>query len=151
MDAAVSQHGSVQQNGELRLEEVVGQAKLACLATGRQNEGVASVFLRRVRVANLLLVAEFALPSPVGSRNGYTGISQEVCPWNVRFARENRVPEFAPRPFIAGKDARSLARDFLAMSQEELRRLQGITDEARQAPRLEAQRCGGARQPSTGI
>ncbi len=41
-----------------------------------------------------------------------------MCPWNVRFARENRVPEFAPRAFLAGKDARTLARDPLAMSQE---------------------------------
>ena len=51
--------------------------------------------------------------------NGYT--SQEVCPWNVKFAQSNRVPEFAPREFIAGKDARTLARDVLAMSQEEFR------------------------------
>ena len=46
-------------------------------------------------------------------------ICQEVCPWNVRFARENRVAEFAPRDFIAGKDAPALARDLLVMTQEE--------------------------------
>ena len=47
-------------------------------------------------------------------------ISQDVCPWNVRFARE--LPEgspFAPRHALAGKDGRTLARELLAMSQEE--------------------------------
>ena len=51
--------------------------------------------------------------------NGYS--SQEVCPWNVRFARPNRVPAFVPRAVIAGKDSRTLAHDLLAMSQEEFR------------------------------
>jgi epoxyqueuosine reductase len=48
-------------------------------------------------------------------------ICQEVCPWNVSFARANRVPEFAPRAVLAGKDARTLARDILAMSDEDFR------------------------------
>jgi epoxyqueuosine reductase len=46
-------------------------------------------------------------------------MSQEVCPWNVSFARPNVVPEFAPRPAVAGKDARLLARSLLSMSQED--------------------------------
>ena len=46
-------------------------------------------------------------------------MSQEVCPWNVRFAQELRVPEFAPREVLAGKDARTLARGLLAMTREE--------------------------------
>ena len=46
-------------------------------------------------------------------------ISQDVCPWNVRFAQPNTVPELAPREVLAGKDARTLARELLAMSQEE--------------------------------
>jgi epoxyqueuosine reductase len=46
-------------------------------------------------------------------------ICQDVCPWNVRFARENRVAEFAPRPFIARKDAATLARDLLALTPDE--------------------------------
>jgi epoxyqueuosine reductase len=46
-------------------------------------------------------------------------VCQEVCPWNVSFARELKVPEFAPRAMLAGKDARTLARELLAMTQEE--------------------------------
>jgi epoxyqueuosine reductase len=40
-------------------------------------------------------------------------------PWNVRFAGELREPAFAPREALAGKDARTLARELLAMSQPE--------------------------------
>ena len=46
----------------------------------------------------------------------YRYTSQSVCPWNVRFARE--LPEdspFRPRDALAGKDARTLAREILAM------------------------------------
>jgi epoxyqueuosine reductase len=47
-------------------------------------------------------------------------ICQEVCPWNVRFARA--LPDdspYAAREALAGKDARMLARDVLGMSQPE--------------------------------
>lgn len=37
----------------------------------------------------------------------------------MKFPQALKVPEFAPRQFIAGKDARTLARDILAMTQEE--------------------------------
>jgi epoxyqueuosine reductase len=37
----------------------------------------------------------------------------------VRFARELTEPAFAPRAALAGKDARTLARDLLEMSQVE--------------------------------
>ena len=46
--------------------------------------------------------------------------SQEVCPWNQRFAKT--LPEgspFASREFIRDKDARTLAHDLLQMSQEQ--------------------------------
>jgi epoxyqueuosine reductase len=47
-------------------------------------------------------------------------ICQEVCPWNVRFARHAPYESpFQPRAAIAGKDGRTLARDLLAMTQEE--------------------------------
>ena len=43
-------------------------------------------------------------------------MSQDVCPWNVRFARELQEDSlFQPREALAGKDARTLAREVLAM------------------------------------
>jgi len=47
-------------------------------------------------------------------------ICQDVCPWNVRFART--LPEdspFKPREVLAGKDARQLSRELLTTTQEE--------------------------------
>ncbi len=47
-------------------------------------------------------------------------ICQDVCPWNVRFARE--LPDdspLAPREAVAGKDARMFAREILQMTQPE--------------------------------
>ncbi len=46
-------------------------------------------------------------------------ICQEVCPYTHKFARELSEPSFAARPAIAGKDASTLARELLAMSQPE--------------------------------
>ncbi|MGH7717833.1 MAG: tRNA epoxyqueuosine(34) reductase QueG, partial [Gemmatimonadaceae bacterium] len=42
-------------------------------------------------------------------------ICQDVCPWNVRFSRESSEESFAPRPLLADRDARALAREILAM------------------------------------
>ena len=59
------------------------------------------------------------MPSEI-AKWGCRHISQDVCPWNVRFARElPEVSPFAPRDVLAGKDAHTLARELLAMSQEE--------------------------------
>lgn len=45
--------------------------------------------------------------------------AQSCCPFNINFAQERKEPAFAPREFLAGKDARTLAEDLLATSQEE--------------------------------
>ncbi|NUQ21984.1 MAG: tRNA epoxyqueuosine(34) reductase QueG [Gemmatimonadaceae bacterium] len=50
-------------------------------------------------------------------------ICQEVCPWNEKFSRT--LPDgspFAAREALGGKDARVLARELLAMTQEEFSR-----------------------------
>ena len=49
-------------------------------------------------------------------------VCQSVCPFNVKFAQELKEPAYAPRAGIAGKDARTLARELLAMSQDEFSR-----------------------------
>jgi epoxyqueuosine reductase len=50
----------------------------------------------------------------------YRHSSQEVCPWNVRFARELPADSpFKPREALAGKDARPLARELLQMTRED--------------------------------
>ena len=47
-------------------------------------------------------------------------VCQEVCPWNERFATALAADSpFQPRAAIAGRDARTLARELLAMTQEE--------------------------------
>lgn len=47
--------------------------------------------------------------------------SQEVCPFNRKFARDLKESAFAPRPVIAGKDAKALATEILAMSEDAFR------------------------------
>jgi epoxyqueuosine reductase len=48
-------------------------------------------------------------------------ICQEVCPWNQKFALPLREDAFRPRAALAGKDAATLAREILAMDDEEFR------------------------------
>ena len=46
-------------------------------------------------------------------------VCQDVCPWNAKFARELGEPRFRARQALAGRDARTLAREVLAMSPDE--------------------------------
>jgi epoxyqueuosine reductase len=48
-------------------------------------------------------------------------ICQDVCPYNVKFARELREPAFSARAAIRDKDPETFARDLLAMGDEEFR------------------------------
>ena len=59
---------------------------------------------------------------PVSSRitkRVYRQTSQDVCPWNVRFAQalQDDSP-YQPRELLAGKDARTLARELIETSRE---------------------------------
>jgi epoxyqueuosine reductase len=59
------------------------------------------------------------LRAPMGSLLYGCDICQDVCPWNVSFARD--LPDESPyraRAELAGKDARTLAHEILAMTQE---------------------------------
>jgi epoxyqueuosine reductase len=61
-----------------------------------------------------------ALREPIGELIYGCDICQDVCPWNEKFSRV--LPEgspFAAREAIGRKDARTLARELLAMTQEE--------------------------------
>ncbi len=60
------------------------------------------------------------LRAPLGGLLYGCDICQDVCPWNEKFAEV--LPEgspFAARPALGSKDARTLARELLAMTQEE--------------------------------
>jgi epoxyqueuosine reductase len=62
-----------------------------------------------------------AFHEAVGSNIYGCDICQDVCPYNVKFARELREPAFAAREAIRDKGAETLARDLLAMGDEEFR------------------------------
>lgn len=49
----------------------------------------------------------------------YRHSAQSCCPFNIKFAQELKEMAFAPREFLAKKDARTLAEDLLAMEQAE--------------------------------
>jgi epoxyqueuosine reductase len=66
-------------------------------------------------------------------------VCQSVCPWNVKFSRDATEPSFAARDIIAGKDARTLANNVLAMDDEMFRAA------FRKSPIKRAKRSGLAR------
>ena len=45
-------------------------------------------------------------------------ICQDVCPWNISFARDTSEDAFRPREMFIGKEPRELAREILALSEE---------------------------------
>ena len=63
-----------------------------------------------------------ALREPIGSLLYGCDICQDVCPWNVSFARD--LPKDSPfesRQALAGKEPRELAADLLSMDDERFR------------------------------
>jgi len=61
-----------------------------------------------------------ALRESVGELIYGCDICQDVCPWNEKFSRALPAGSpFAAREAIAGKDARTLAREIMEMTQEE--------------------------------
>jgi epoxyqueuosine reductase len=66
------------------------------------------------------------LRQPIGGLLYGCDICQDVCPWNVRFSKE--LPDdspYAAREPLAGKAARTLARELLEMTPEEFSRAFG--------------------------
>jgi epoxyqueuosine reductase len=75
----------------------------------------------------------------IGSNLYGCDICQEVCPYNVKFARELQEPAFAPRRAVAGKDPATLARELATIGEDEFR------SAFRNSPMKRAKRHGLAR------
>ena len=80
-----------------------------------------------------------AFHEAIGSNIYGCDICQDVCPYNVKFARELREPAFAARDAIRDKSPETLARDLLAMGDAEFRSV------FRRSPMKRAKRRGLAR------
>ena len=61
------------------------------------------------------------LREPIGELLYGCDICQDVCPWNVRFSRELAEPAFAARKALGAGDPRTLARELLAMRDDDFR------------------------------
>jgi epoxyqueuosine reductase len=79
------------------------------------------------------------LHEAMGSNIYGCDICQDVCPYNVKFARELKDPAFSARVALRDKDAATLARNLLDMGEEEFR------DAFRKSPMKRAKRAGLAR------
>ena len=80
-----------------------------------------------------------AFHEAIGSNVYGCDICQDICPYNIKFARQLREPAFASRDAIRDKDPESLARDLVAMGDEEFRTA------FRRSPMKRAKRRGLAR------
>ena len=83
--------------------------------------------MRRKCISYLTIEAKGEIPAQfheaIGELIYGCDICQDVCPWNEKFSRALPAGSpFAAREFIAGKDAHTLARELLAMTQEEFSR-----------------------------
>ena len=96
-----------------------------CLDACPTNALVAPGVLDATRcISYLTIEAKGAIPASlrplIGELLYGCDICQDVCPWNEKFA--TALPDdspFASREALGGKDARTLARELLAMSQDE--------------------------------
>ena len=61
------------------------------------------------------------LSAAVGDHVYGCDICQDVCPWNVKFARELTDQALAPRAPVAGRDAVALAEEILTMDEDAYR------------------------------
>jgi epoxyqueuosine reductase len=75
----------------------------------------------------------------VGSNIYGCDICQDVCPYNLKFARELREPAFAAREEIRDKDAATLAHELVAIDDD------GFRSAFRKSPMKRAKRSGLAR------
>jgi len=75
-------------------------------------------------ISYLTIELKGEIPEPLREPSGPLvygcDICQDVCPWNEKFARPlPGASPFSPRDALAGRDARTLARELLDMTQEE--------------------------------